>query len=150
MLDLQHRGFLIVFPAVEPFDDGPLGLLEALRRGVRQRTHRDHRKTRIKLDRGHRIAGRGADKGLLEPGMRDRFGGTDESRAELHAGAAHLQISHDRLAPADAAGHEDGHVGHLGQDFLGQHRGGHGADMPAGLHALDDQRIGPRAYQLLG
>ena len=82
--------------------------------------------------------------------MRDQFRGADEPRAELHAGGAHLQIAHDRLAAADAAGNENRHVADLGQDFLGQHRGGDRADMAAGLHALDDQRVGARANELLG
>ena len=82
--------------------------------------------------------------------MRDRFVRADEARAELDAGRAHLQIAGDRLAPADAAGDEHGqHVGDLGQHLLREHAGGDRADMAAGLHPLDHQRIDAGADQLL-
>ena len=93
MLDLQLRGLLVDLAAVELVDDAALGLEEALGRRIGDGAHGNDGKARIELDRGHRIARRGADEGLLEAGMGDRFGGADEARAELHAGRAHLQIA---------------------------------------------------------
>src|SRR3546814_3674895 len=53
--------------------------------------------------------------------------------------------------PADAAGDEHRHLGgDLGQDLLREHAGRDRADMAAGLHALDHQRVDARADQLLG
>ena len=76
--------------------------------------------------------------------------GADEARAELDADRAHFEIGGDRLAAADPAGDEHRNVlGDDGQDFLRQHRGRNRADMAAGLHALDHQRVGARAHQLL-
>ena len=48
-------------------------------------------------------------------------------------GRAHLQEGEDRLAPADAAGDEDRHLGDVRQDLLRQHVEAHRADMPARL-----------------
>ena len=42
--------------------------------------------------RRHRVARRGADEGLLEARMGDRFMGADKAGAELHAGRAHFEI----------------------------------------------------------
>ena len=50
---------------------------------VGEGAHRDHREARIELHRRHRVARRGADEGLLELRMGDRFGGADEAGAEL-------------------------------------------------------------------
>ena len=56
----------------------------------------------------------------------------------------------DRLASADAAGHEHRNLlRHFGQDFLRQHAGRDRADMAARFHALDHQRVDARSHQLL-
>ena len=89
-------------------------------------------------------------KACLKLRMGDRFGGADEARAELARRPPPSPDSRDRLAAADAAGDEDRHVADLGQDLLGQHRCRHRADMAARLHALDHDRIGAGAHQLLG
>ena len=79
------------------------------------------------------------------------LGGAGEARAELDADRAHLEIAGDRLAAADPAGDEHQVlVRQLGQEFLRQHAGRDRADMAAGLHPLDHQRIAARAQQLLG
>ena len=65
-------------------------------------------------------------------------------------GGAHLKIAQDRLATAEAAGDEDRHVADMRQDLLRQHGERHRADMPAGLGALDHQRIDARFHEALG
>ena len=73
-------------------------------------------------DRSDRVARRGADEGLLEARMGDRFAGADKAGAELHAGGAHFEIGQHRLAAADAAGDEHRHLAEMRQDLLRQHR----------------------------
>ena len=75
----------------------------------------------------------------------------DEARAELDPDRAHFEIGGDRLAAPDPAGDEHRDVGgDVGQDFLAQHAGRDRADVAAGLHPLDHQRVGARADHLLG
>ncbi len=82
--------------------------------------------------------------------MGDALARAGKARAQLHAGGAHFQIGGDRLAPADAAGHEHRNLlRHFGQDFLRQHAGRDRADMAARFHALDHQRVDARSHQLL-
>ena len=101
--------------------------------------------------RGDRVAGRGADERLLEVGVGDAFVRADEAGAELDPDRAHFEIGGDRLAAADAAGDEHRNVvADVRQDFLRQHRRRDRADVAAGLHALDHQRVDVRAHQLLG
>ncbi len=150
MLDLELRVLLRNLAADEAVDHVALQRQEGARAGIGEGAHRDHREARIELRRGHRIARAGADEGLLEARMRDRFMGADKARAELHAGRAHLEISEDRLAAADAAGDENRHVRQMRQDFLRQNAGRDRADMAARLHALDDDGVGAHAHELLG
>ena len=90
-------------------------------------------------------------KALLEIGMGDALLGADEAGAELDPDGAHFEVSRDGLAAADPAGDEHRDVlRHVGQDFLRQHRGRHRADVAAGLHPLDHQRVDARANQFLG
>ena len=89
-------------------------------------------------------------KAFLKLAMGDASVRADEAGAELDPDRAHFEVSGDRLAAADPAGDEDRNIFRdVGQDFLRQHRGRHRADVAAGLHALDDQRVGARAYQFL-
>ena len=90
-------------------------------------------------------------KAFLKLGWAMHLVRADEARAELDADRAHFEIGGDRLAAADPAGDEHRNVlGDDGQDLLRQHRGRDRADVAAGLHALDHQRVGARAHQLLG
>src|SRR5262249_18552483 len=100
------------------------------------------------LDRWDGIASAGADEGLLEAGMGDRFMGAHEARPELSAGSSHLEIGEHRLTAGDTAGDEDRHVAHMRQNLLGDHAGRDRADMAAGFHGFDDDRIGAHANQL--
>ena len=90
----------LVTALVEAVDHLALHLVELLDAVIDQRPHRDDRKARVELDRRHRVAGRGAEKGLLEIRMGDRFRRADETRPELHAGGTHLQVTEHRLAAA--------------------------------------------------
>ena len=151
MLDLELRVLLRQLAAVEPVDDLALRLAEPLGRRVGQRAHRNDRKARVELDRRHRVARRGADEGLLEARVGDRFVGADEPRAELHARRRPSpDRTSDRLAAADAAGDEYRHLGQMRQDLLRQHRGRDRPDMAAGLAALDDDRVGARCAPACG
>src|SRR5205823_10969522 len=150
MLDLELCGLEVDLAAIEAVDDGALELEEALARLIDESAHRDHRKARIELHREYGIAGAGPEEGLLEARVGDRFGGADEAGAELAARGAHLEIAEDGLAAADPAGDEHRHLADLGQDLLGQHAGRDRADMAAGLHPLDDDRVGAGAQQLPG
>ena len=147
MLDLELRVLLRELAAREPVDHAALERHELARAVVRKGAHRDHRKARVELLRRHGVARAGADEGLLEARMRDRFIGADEARAELHAGRAHLEISDDRLAAADPAGDEHRHIAQMRQDLLRQHAGRDRADMAASFHALDDDGIGAHAHE---
>ena len=82
--------------------------------------------------------------------MGDALVRADEAGAELDPDRAHLEVSGDRLAAADPAGDEHRDVvADVGQDFLRQHRGRDRADMAAGLHPLDHQRVGPERISFL-
>src|SRR6185437_2501378 len=116
MLDLELRLLLRQLAAPEALENLPLQLEKAPRSLVGERAHRDHRKARVELHRWHRIACDGANEGLLEARMGDRFMGADKARAELYARCAHLEIGDDRLAAADAASDEDRHLGDVRQD----------------------------------
>ena len=150
MLDLQLRRLLVDLAAIDAADHLALIVHEAAHAVIDQRAHRDHGEARIELHRRHGVAGAGADEGLLEQRMGDRFRGADEAGAELAAGSAHLEIAEDGLAAADAAGDEHRHLADRRQDLLRQHAGRDRADMAAGLHALDDDGVGAGAHQLAG
>ena len=66
MLDLELRFSLRQLAPREPVDDPALHRDKPLRGRIGERANRDHRKARIELDRGDRIARRSADEGLLE------------------------------------------------------------------------------------
>ena len=75
VLDLELRFLLRDFAACEPVDDPALHGNKPLGCRIGERPDRDHRKARIELNRGHRIARRRADEGLLEARMSNRFAG---------------------------------------------------------------------------
>ena len=95
-------------------DDLVLELDETLAALVGQRPHRDDRERRVHLGGGHRVAGGGPDKGLLELGMGHAFGGADEAGAQLHARRAHFHESHRIAAREDATGSNQGNIQLLG------------------------------------
>ena len=68
----------------------------------------------------------------------------------LAAGGAHAQIGGDGFAVPDPAGDEHRHLAQMRQDLLGEHAGRDRPDVPARLHAFDDQRVGAGAHQALG
>src|SRR5438552_8564492 len=148
MLDFELRVLLRQLAAIEAVDDLALHRAEPLGCRVGEGAHRDHRKSRVELDRRHRVAGRGADERPLEMRMRDRLVGADKAGAELHAGRAHFKIGQDRLAAANPAGDKDWDVAQMRQNLLRQNRGRYRADMAAGLAAFDDDRIGAHAHEL--
>ncbi len=150
MLDAELRLGHVDAALVEQQRDLALLGGEFLRALVLERAHRDHRQARVDLHRGDRVARPRAEEGLLELGMGDALGCAGEAGAELHADRAHFEVAGDRLAAADPAGDEHQVlVGQRRQELLRQHRGRHRADVAAGLHPLDDQRVAARAQQLL-
>ncbi len=149
MLDLQLCRLLVEFPGQESVAGLRLVAQEALGAFIDQAAHRDHREALIQLHRGQRVAGGGADEGLLEALVRDGFLGGGEAGAELRAGGTHFQIGEDGLAAADPAGDEHRHLADMRQDLLRQDVERHRADMPAGLGALDHQCVGAAADQSL-
>ena len=140
---------LVVSPGLIATQRLRLMFQEAPRSGIGQTADRNDRKALIQLDGGQRVPGMGAVKGLLEVAMRDALGGRREKRAELRARGPHLQQAHDRIAAADPTGHEDRHLGDLGQDFLRQHHERDGPDMAARFRPFDDQGVSPQAKQPL-
>jgi hypothetical protein len=150
MLDRQRRLVVRQLAAAMARDHVELGLGERAGRLIDQRAHRDHLEFGVHLHGRHGIACARPDERLLELRMGDRFGGAHEARAHLAAGRAHAQIGRDRLAVADAAGHEHRHLAQVRQDLLGEHAGRDRADVPAGLHAFDDQRVRAGAHQAPG
>ena len=134
MLDTQLRLAHLDAALIEQLGNFQLLGGEFLGALVLQRTHRNDRQARIKLHAGHRLAGAGAEEGLLEGGVGNRFAGAGKACTQLNAGRAHLQIGGDHLAPANAAGHEHHRlVAQRGQNFLHQHAGGNRADVAARL-----------------
>src|SRR6185436_10120244 len=150
MLDLELRRLLIDLALAKALHHLALELDETPGSAIIQSPHRDHRKTRIELHRRHRIASGGADEGLFELRMRHGFTRADEARSKLAASGAHLQIGQDRLATADAAGHEDRRFAKMRQYLLGEHAGRDRTDMPARLRSLDNDRLSAGAHQLAG
>ncbi len=124
---------------------------EILHLAVLERAYRNNRQAWIDLDRRDCVPRRGAKEGLFEIGVGDAFVGADEAGAKLHPDGSHLEVGGDRLSAADTSGdeHRD-FLRDMGQDFLAQHAGRHRADVAAGLHPLDHQRVGARPHQLLG
>ncbi len=93
---------------------------------------------------------RGADEGLLEARMGDRFMGADEARAELHAGRAHLEIGRAIASPRPMPpATNTGTSREMRQDLLRQHAVETGPIWPPASHALDDDRVGAHAHELL-
>ena len=60
MLDFELRVLLRQLAAIEAIDNLALHRAELLGRRVGEGTDRDHREPRVELDRGYRIARRGA------------------------------------------------------------------------------------------
>src|SRR5690606_28160731 len=150
-LDLQLRFGHFDAAFVEYLRDLALLGGEKLRSLVPERADREHREARIDLDAGDGVARIGAAEGLLEFGMGDRFGRAGEARVKPHASRAHLEVAGDRFAATDAAGDEDQVlVAQRGQELLREDAGGNRTDVAACLHALDNQRVGAGAEQLLG
>ena len=150
VLDRQRRLVVGQLAAAMARDHVDLGGGEVPGRLIDERPYRDDLELGVDLHGRHGVAGARADERLLEARVGDRFAGAHEARAHLAAGGAHAQIGGDRLAMADAAGDEHRHLAQVRQDLLGEHAGRHRADVAAGLHAFDDQRIGARAHQAPG
>ena len=102
-------------------------------------------KARVELHRGHGVARAARMKACLKLGCAIDSSAQTKRVPSWHAGRAHLEVGSDRLAAADPAGDEDRHLVQVRQDLLRQHAGRDRADMAAGLHALDHQRIGARS-----
>ena len=149
MLDIELRRALLHLSGQEAADGGGLVFQEPLGALVLERPDGDDGEAFIQLHGWQRIPRGAADEGALEVRMRDALRRADEARAELRAGRPHLEVGEDRFPPPDAAGHEDRHVADMRQDFLRQDVQADRADMPAGLAALDHQRIGAGTHQLL-
>jgi hypothetical protein len=82
--------------------------------------------------------------------MRDAFGRANKARAKLDARRAHFEI--DAIAsprPMPPATNTGTSARQFRQDLLRQHGGRDRADMAAGLHPFDDQRIDAGTDQLL-
>src|SRR5580692_1941824 len=103
VLDRQLRGVLVQFAGLEFI--ARLGLVteECLGALVHQTPHWNNGEPLIELDGWQRVAGVGADEGLLEIRVRDRLDGRREAGAKLSAGRAHLQISQDGVTSSQPA-----------------------------------------------
>jgi hypothetical protein len=111
MLDLELRLAHVDLARIEQLGDFDLLGGEFLGALVLQRAHRDHRQARIDLHAGDRIAGRGAEEGLLEIAGCAMLSVRRQSACRAGRRSAHFEIAGDRLAPADAAGDEHRHIG---------------------------------------